>query len=123
MLLDSNILIYAANETDTHHSISSLVRQPDMHISSITKLEVFGYHKLKEKEEIALEALLENMAILPIMDETIDDAIQLRQQKSMSVGDAIIAATALKYGLTLATRNTGDFSWIEGLTLVNPFDV
>ncbi len=38
----------------------------------------------------------------------------------MSVGDAIIAATALTYQETLATRNIDDFEWIETLNLINP---
>jgi predicted nucleic acid-binding protein len=38
----------------------------------------------------------------------------------MSVGDAIIAATALTYRETLATRNIDDFKWIDGLDVINP---
>ncbi len=38
----------------------------------------------------------------------------------MSLGDAIIASTALEYKQTLTTRNTDDFKWIEELDLVNP---
>ena len=38
----------------------------------------------------------------------------------MSLGDVIIAATALEYKQTLATRNTDDFEWIEELSLINP---
>lgn len=30
---------------------------------------------------------------------------------------------ALTDKLTLVTRNTKDFDWIEGLSLLNPFDV
>ena len=35
--------------------------------------------------------------------------------------DAIIAATALEYDLTLVTRNVDDFKHVENLKLVNPF--
>lgn len=38
----------------------------------------------------------------------------------MSLGDAIIAATALENDLTLATANIKDFKHIEGLKLINP---
>jgi predicted nucleic acid-binding protein len=31
--------------------------------------------------------------------------------------DLLIAATALEHGMTLATGNAADFSWIAGLTL------
>jgi predicted nucleic acid-binding protein len=35
--------------------------------------------------------------------------------------DAIIAATALVYDLTLLSRNSSDFSGINGLKIINPW--
>jgi len=40
----------------------------------------------------------------------------------MSLGDALVAGTALTHGLTLVTRNVEYFQWIQGLSLLNPFD-
>ncbi|MGR3176090.1 MAG: twitching motility protein PilT [Candidatus Scalindua sp.] len=40
----------------------------------------------------------------------------------MTLGDSIIAGTALDYGLELITKNTIDFQWIQHLELINPFD-
>ena len=40
----------------------------------------------------------------------------------MTLGDALVAGTALAHNLTLVTRNTTDFAWIAGLTLLNPFE-
>ena len=40
----------------------------------------------------------------------------------MSLGDALVAGTALVHSLTLVTRNVEDFQWIQGLSLLNPFD-
>jgi predicted nucleic acid-binding protein len=48
-------------------------------------------------------------------------AILLRQQRKMGLADAIIAATALEYGLPLVTRNVRDFNHIADLRLINPF--
>ena len=39
----------------------------------------------------------------------------------MGTADAIIAATALEYGLPLVTRNADDFKHIAALELMNPF--
>ena len=39
----------------------------------------------------------------------------------MSLGDALIAATALEHGLTLMTRNVRDFAQIPGLMLAQAF--
>lgn len=47
-------------------------------------------------------------------------AIESRRQRKMSLGDALIAATALEHRLILATRNVKDFEWITGLKIVNP---
>ena len=49
-------------------------------------------------------------------------AVALRQQKRMTLGDAIIAGTVLLCELTLVTRNVDDFRWIAELNLLNPFD-
>ncbi len=54
----------------------------------------------------------------------IQQAIRLRQQKKMKLGDAIIAAaTAVVYDIPLVTRNVDDFKHIPGLDLRNPFAI
>jgi predicted nucleic acid-binding protein len=42
--------------------------------------------------------------------------------RPLSVVDALLAATALQYNLTIASRNVSDFS-VAGLTVVNPWAV
>ncbi len=39
----------------------------------------------------------------------------------MSLGDSVVAATALVHDLTLATRNARDFAGIAGLRVVDPY--
>jgi len=46
---------------------------------------------------------------------------EIRKQHSIKLPDAIIAATAVIYGLILVTRNTKDFVNIDGLQVVNPW--
>ncbi len=60
------------------------------------------------------------MPELPLDDDIATRAIALRQQKSMKLGDAVIAATALEYAVPLITRNEADFKHISGLILINP---
>jgi len=50
--------------------------------------------------------------------------VAMRQQQGLpvSVEDAQIAAVALTGGLALATRNSKDFTAIEGLQVVNPWE-
>lgn len=49
-------------------------------------------------------------------------AAELRKQSDLKPHDAIVAATAVIYGLTLITNNTVDFAEIRNLRLLNPFD-
>ncbi|WP_198648743.1 hypothetical protein [Cyanothece sp. BG0011] len=60
--------------------------------------------------------------ILPISQAVINQAVRLKQLRKMSLGDSIIAGTALVYNLTIITRNIDDFRWITELELVNPFN-
>ena len=41
--------------------------------------------------------------------------------RKMTLGDALVAGTALAHGLNLVTRNADDFKWIAGLSVLNPF--
>lgn len=119
MLLDSNLLIYAAQPA--HHALRELVRDRDCSVSVISRIEVLGFHRLAPDERTALESLLGALEILPLSEPVILESIRLRQQRSLSLADAIIAATALVHIRTLATRNTDDFDWIPGLKVWNPF--
>jgi toxin FitB len=69
-----------------------------------------------------LEAFFRLARVLPLSQAVLDQAVVLRQQRKMSLGDALVAGTALAHGLTLVTRNVEDFQWIQGLSLLNPFE-
>lgn len=119
LLLDSNIIIYSTNPL--YDSLQAFIAQYDCCVSLISKLEVLGFQNLQEKDKKILEDFFETAeTIIPISDSIIEKAIQLRQQRKMSLGDAIIAATALEYDLTLVTANTKDFNWITSLNMTNP---
>lgn len=116
ILADTNILISAVNTPELKAWI--LANLPA--VSVITHVEALGYHRISEKEKQVLEFLFAQITALPVGHSTIAEAIRLRQQRKMSLGDALIAATALEHGLSVATANVDDFRWIDGLTVVNP---
>lgn len=58
--------------------------------------------------------------MLPIDPGVLEQAVRLRRRKRMSLGDALVAATALVHRLTLVTHNVGDFTWISELTVLDP---
>jgi predicted nucleic acid-binding protein len=120
MILDSNIVIYSIQPN--YAKLRNWVFNNNIAVSSITLLEVLGYHNLTNEDKNDFEELFSYTEIYPVSQEIIKQAIDLRQQQKMSLGDAIIAATALFYKQTLATRNTTDFKWIDGLKIVNPLE-
>ncbi len=63
------------------------------------------------------------MAISQYLIDTIEQTIQLRKTYKTKLPDAIIAATAMVYKLKLITRNTCYFNNIEGLELINPWEI
>jgi predicted nucleic acid-binding protein len=120
MLFDSNIIIYA--QKPEHGELRQLIARNRAAVSAITCLEVLGYHRLAEEDRKDFEALFAATKVLPISDDVLRQAIKLRQAKKMSLGDALIAATAVVYDETLVTRNAQDFAWVTGLKLLNPFE-
>jgi predicted nucleic acid-binding protein len=122
MVCDSNILIYAAEPGDT--LCLPLVQRPDALISSVTRVEVLGFPgfaSLPQERQDSLEAIIASSVEVPLDNEIILQAISLRRLKRMSLGDSLIAATALEYGVPLVTRNDSDFIHIAGLIVINPF--
>jgi predicted nucleic acid-binding protein len=119
VLLDSNILIYAANQLIPQ--IDALVTSSENATASIVQIEVYGFPGLKPDEMAALDVLFQRLTIHALDIAVIQCAIALRQQRPMGIADSIIAATALVHNLPLVTRNVDDFKHIPNLRLINPF--
>lgn len=118
MLADSNLLIYAIQPDYAGVRRWLLAELPA--VSVITRVEVLGYHNIRQEETAALQALFDALEIIYPSYSTFEQAIALRQRRKLSLGDALIAATALEHGLTLATHNMADFKDIEGLQVFDP---
>ncbi len=120
MLLDSNIIIYSHKQD--YQMVRNFIRNNKSFVSAISYLETLGYHNISAKEKDYLQQFFSTTNMLPISNEIIQKAITLRQQQKISLGDSLIAATALVHNLVLVTRNIEDFKWIEQLKLINPID-
>ncbi len=120
MLVDSNILIYATKPE--HAELRQWLIDKLPKVSVISKVEILGYHKLHAAEKVALTELLSCLELIYLTPSSYEIAIQLRQQRKLTLGDALIAATCLERGYDLATRNTLDFTWIEELKVINPLE-
>ena len=118
MLIDSDIIIYAAKPEYTE--LRQFIARHSPSVSVISYVEVLGYHSLPPDDKAHFGKFFQTSRLLPISQEILDQAVRLRQQRNILLGDSLIAGTALSYGLTLLTHNTSDFKWIDELTLFDP---
>ena len=120
MLLDSNIIIYSAKRE--YAELRGFLAENVYSVSAISIIEVLGYHLLGDKQRQYLIEFFKAANILSISYSVVTEAVKLRQMRRISLGDAIVAGTALDHRLALATRNVRDFSWIQSLSLINPLE-
>ncbi len=102
----------------------------EMQEDGLARCSVVTYAELlvgcrNKKEQRIVERLLSKFTIEPITIEDSLNALELlkRHQLSGRIGfmDALIAATALRLYLPVATRNVKHFRRVEGLQIVIPY--
>jgi toxin FitB len=120
MLIDSNIIIYAA--APENGELRRFIADRAPAVSAVSYVEVLGYHRLNDAERAFFEEFFAEATILHVNWAVLQMAVRLRQQRRITLGDALIAATCLVYQRTLVTRNVADFVWVQGLRLMNPFE-
>lgn len=123
-LWDTNTAIYYLQQQfppAAEKFIDELLKVEQPIISAITEIELLCWKTTSEKDLAVLHSFINDTLVIelerPIKLKTAD----IRKQHKIKLPDAIIAATALVYGLTLVTRNIDDFKNIEGLEVVNPY--
>lgn len=119
MLLDSNIIIYAASD-EKSPALRFIEEQEKIYVSFVSYLEVLGYHHLPKEEEQYLIQFFNSVTMIMLEREILYEAVKIRKLRSISLGDSLIAATALTRKLPLVTHNTKDFESIKNLNLINP---
>jgi toxin FitB len=117
-LIDSNDVIDATKVGGK--ALREWMAEESLAVSAVSYIEVLGYHRLTEEDREDLEAFFSAVLVLPLSGEVIEQAVKLRQIRKMSLGDALVAGTALVHQLTLVTRNVKDFTWVDGLTVIDP---
>lgn len=116
IIIDSNTIIDGAKHLDLAADIAG---KPFAY-ASVTKIETLGYYNLKAAEEHNIAIIFKQGTEIALDNNIVDTAIALRQAKNMSLGDAIVAATALQLDAELWTANVDDFKHIPALKVHFP---
>ena len=122
-IIDTNILIYHLAGVLTYQAEATLAGalESGSSISIITRIELLGWRNHSPDSLKAAEALLNSVSEIPLHEEIIRLCISLRQNYSIKLPDAIIAATARYANFPLMTRNVTDFERVPELKMVDPF--
>ena len=118
-LMDTNVIIDVLDNTLPPNGLAFVANLPPV-ISEVTRMEILGWPNATPAQLAPVQAFINRTTLLPINELVILKVIEVRQTKKIKLGDAIIAATALVHNLGLITRNTSDFTNINGLTVIDP---
>ncbi len=124
-LIDTDVLIDAARG---YPEASAFLREQHqtfrIQISIISAMELaVGSRNSTELSET--KRFLEPVRIIPVDTDVSNEAYKLIETFTLSHGlaipDALIAATAIRNGLTLLTKNTRHFQMIPDLQVIRPY--
>ena len=123
-LIDTNVVIdYLGKKLpDTGMTFMNDVIDAVPNISVITKIEVLGFNAPDEHYRL-LSSFMDDATLFDLTDNMVDTSIEIRKRHKTKLPDAIIAATALEYGLVLIFRNISDFKNINGLHTIDPYKI
>ena len=112
--MDSNVIIdYLGNKLPAKSN--AIIDSLPIVISVITRMEIVGLYNGSQQQIKKLVSFCDKAMIYSITEEIILQTINIRQKYKIKLPDAIIAATALVFELTLITHNIADFKKIKGL--------
>lgn len=91
-------------------------------VSVITKIELLGFNAPPQHYQLLVD-FIEDASVLDLSTQVVEKSIEIRRAHKTKLPDAIIAASAMIYNLTLISNNEKDFANIEGLNTVSPHKV
>ena len=125
-LWDTNTVIYYLQQQfppAAENFIDDILKLSPPFISVITEIELLCWKTPLESDRKLLHDFIHDALVFELAQPIKFKTADIRREYKIKLPDAIIAATALANTLTLITRNAKDFESIEGLSLINPFDL
>jgi hypothetical protein len=120
-LLDTGLVLrHLRGQRRSVQFLRSLGALGRLSVATVTRLEVHA--GMQPEERLATQKLLSGVATYDMDRETADRAGDLiaasrSAGETLSVPDAIIAATAVQHSLSLVTLNKAHFAHLSGLSL------
>ena len=125
-LWDTNTVIYYLQQQlppGAEKFIDSTLTESPPAISVITEMELLCWKTSTEKDLEVLNNFISETFVIELDREIKLKTAELRKAYRIKLPDAIIAATALVNKQILISRNISDFKEINGLSVVNPWEM
>ena len=121
-LIDTSIAIKYLNQTLPINGVAFIdgFINTDCTISFISEIELQVWNPPDPNDIIVYEQFVSQSDIIGINSAIISETIAIRKNYKLRIADAIIAATALNFDLTLVADNDNDFLRIPSLKYFNP---
>lgn len=118
-LIDTNTVIdYLDNKLN--NKAVELIETTEVQISVVSRIELLVWTKASPQQLEVLNLFILASTLYNLEENIILKTIEVRKKYRLKLPDAIIAATALAYDLTLITHNTNDFKNIQELQILDP---
>lgn len=91
-------------------------------ISVITQIEALSWVSGDKAKDAIIKEFISDATILDLDQDIITRCVRLRRSRKIKTPDAIIAATAIVYNLTLITNDKG-FDNIPELNVIDPYSI
>lgn len=125
-LWDTNTVIYFLQQQfpiAAEKFIDQILLDNDPAISAITEIELLCWKTATPSDIETINQFIQQSTVFELEQSVKIKTATIRKTHNIKLPDAIIAATALVYDLTLLTRNIKDFNRVEGLKVINVFEV
>jgi len=118
-LLDTNTIIdFSVQKLPTKaHQKLSMIIDTSPQISIINKIELLSLTDVSRQ----IVLFTEKAFVFSLDEDIVKKTIELRKKYKIKLPDAIIAATALVFDLTLITHNIDDFKKIKKVKVIDPY--
>lgn len=114
IVVDTSLIINLFNGVT---EVKELIAGRDLFVSVISEIEVLSFPGITQEDTALLKSFLSECYVIDIEPAIKDITIDIRSRKKVKLPDAVIAATAIYFGLPLFSMDKG-FEKIDQLNAV-----
>jgi predicted nucleic acid-binding protein len=122
-LWDTNTVVYYLQQQyppNAEKFIDTILSVDFPIISAITEIELLCWKTNTKQDELLLKKFIDEATIIELESAIKTKTADIRKVHKIKLPDAIIAATAIVFDLTLLTRNLSDFKNIKDVLTFDP---